>query len=227
MAKIILHKDIEEIRGNVAGMVVKRGVKGQVLSRPPNMDHAGTSSGQRGQRDKMKTNKEAYARIKADPVLLAEYERRARARGTSVWHLVSSENLSGPRSAAKEGLAKTEPTPQASTSSAPSQLLLAWTTVATRDDANRLARDAVERRLAACVQIDGPITSHYVWRDQIEQSKEFRLCFKVLASESEALEKHILAIHPYETPEWIVVPAERVSEKYLSWAAANSHSRPL
>lgn len=106
-------------------------------------------------------------------------------------------------------------------------MLLAWTTVATRADADRLARDAIARKLAACVQIDGPIASHYSWQGRLEQADEFRLCFKFLPDQAAALEKHVLASHPYDTPEWLVVRAERVSEKYLSWARANSSSAPL
>jgi periplasmic divalent cation tolerance protein len=104
---------------------------------------------------------------------------------------------------------------------------IAWTTVATRADADRLAADAVVRNLAACVQIDGPITSHYRWQGQVERSEEFRLCFKCLPSHLESLTQRILETHPYETPEWLVVHADKVGEKYLSWAEANSSTRPL
>ena len=106
-------------------------------------------------------------------------------------------------------------------------MLLAWTTVEKRADADRLAAEAVARNLAVCVQIDGPITSHYRWQGKDERSAEFRLCFKVLESHSAALEDFILTHHPYETPEWVVVRAERVGEKYLSWARANSSTPPL
>jgi periplasmic divalent cation tolerance protein len=51
--------------------------------------------------------------------------------------------------------------------------------------------------------------------------------FKFLPGHSAPLEQHIAAIHPYTTPEWIVVRTERVSEKYLSWAKANSSPLPL
>lgn len=106
-------------------------------------------------------------------------------------------------------------------------MLLAWTTVATRADADRLAADVIAHNLAACVQVDGPIVSHYRWQGQIERSEEFRLCFKLLPEQAAALEKHVLATHPYETPEWLLIPAQRVGEKYLSWAKANSSSAPL
>lgn len=106
-------------------------------------------------------------------------------------------------------------------------MFIAWTTVATRGDADRLAADVVNRGLAACVQIDGPVVSHYRWQGKAERAEEFRLAFKTLPEQRTALERHVLAVHPYDTPEWIVVRAEQVSEKYLSWARANSSTPPL
>jgi periplasmic divalent cation tolerance protein len=106
-------------------------------------------------------------------------------------------------------------------------LLIAWTSVASRADADRLAADAVAHNLAVCVQIEGPITSHYRWAGKVEQTTEFRLMFKCLPAHSAALEARILATHPYQTPEWIVVPAAHVTEKYLSWARENPQRLPL
>jgi periplasmic divalent cation tolerance protein len=106
-------------------------------------------------------------------------------------------------------------------------MLIAWTTVATRGDADRIAADAIAQNLALCVQIEGPITSHYRWEGRDAREEEYRLSFKVLPSHAKALEAHVLAAHPYDTPEWIVVRAERVGEKYLSWATANSTTPPL
>ncbi len=104
---------------------------------------------------------------------------------------------------------------------------IAWTTIALRADAERLAADTVARGLAVCVQIDGPIVSHYRWQGHAEHAEEFRLCFKCLAPQLATLEKHVLSAHPYETPEWLVVRAEHVGEKYLSWAEANSTFPPF
>jgi periplasmic divalent cation tolerance protein len=106
-------------------------------------------------------------------------------------------------------------------------MLLAWTTVANREVADRLAAEAVARGLAACAQIDGPIVSHYRWETKLLRDEEFRLCFKFLPDAAAALEQFVLASHPYETPEWIVVKADATSEKYLSWARANSSNPPL
>ncbi len=106
-------------------------------------------------------------------------------------------------------------------------MLIAWTTVASRDDAEKLANSSITTGLAVCVQIEGPITSVYHWEGRVEQSTEFRLMFKLLAAQSTTLESHVIAEHPYEVPEWIVVPATHIGEKYLSWAQADSTSSPL
>ena len=106
-------------------------------------------------------------------------------------------------------------------------MFIAWTTVEKRADADRLAADAIARNLAVCAQIEGPVTSHYRWQGKDERGEEFRLTFKCLASHVDALEKFVLAHHPYDTPEWLVVRADRVGEKYLSWANANSSTPPL
>lgn len=106
-------------------------------------------------------------------------------------------------------------------------LFVAWTTVATRADAEQLSADTVTQNLAVCVQIEGPILSRYRWHGQVERSEEFRLTFKCLPDRLDALAAHVLAHHPYDTPEWLVVGAETVGEKYLSWARANSSTPPL
>jgi periplasmic divalent cation tolerance protein len=104
---------------------------------------------------------------------------------------------------------------------------VAWTTVSQRPEAESLAQTAVGRGLAACVQIEGPIASHYIWQGRSERTEEFRLMFKCTADQLPALETFVLAQHPYETPEWIAVEASRVGEKYLSWAMANPTNLPF
>jgi periplasmic divalent cation tolerance protein len=104
---------------------------------------------------------------------------------------------------------------------------IAWTTVASRADADRLARETIAANLAVCVQVEGPVTSHYRWNGKDEQAEEFRLVFKCLPVRLAALEEHVISNHPYDCPEWIAVGADRVGEKYLSWAVANSTTPPL
>lgn len=106
-------------------------------------------------------------------------------------------------------------------------MFIAWTTLATRADAEKLAAEVVARGLATCAQVDAPIVSYYIWQGRPEQTEEFRLCLKCLPDRFTALEAHVLSHHPYATPEWLAVRAEHVGEKYLSWAGANATNLPL
>ena len=101
-------------------------------------------------------------------------------------------------------------------------MLIAWTTLENRADAEAIASGAVAAKLAACVQIDGPIESHYRWQGKLEKTTEFRLCFKFAEAREAELESFVFKRHPARIPEWVVVRAARVAEKYLSWAEANS-----
>lgn len=97
-------------------------------------------------------------------------------------------------------------------------MLVGWTTTASREEAEKLAAEAVDRRLAACCQIDGPIRSVYRWEGAVEQAEEYRITFKFLEQQASSLEEWLLQNHPYENPQWLAVPAERISQKYLIWA---------
>ena len=105
--------------------------------------------------------------------------------------------------------------------------MLGWTSVEKKDDAERLARGLIEQSLAACVQIDGPIRSLYRWEGKLQSVDEYRLLVKFIPARGRAVETWLMAHHPYDTPEWLVIRAEHVAEKYLSWARANSTSAPL
>lgn len=106
-------------------------------------------------------------------------------------------------------------------------MLIVWTTVASQPEAETLAAGIIAGQLAACVQIEGPVVSLYRWQGKLERTLEYRLCIKLLPAQLLALEAHVHRHHPYTTPEWIVVRAEHVGEKYLSWAQANSSPLPL
>jgi periplasmic divalent cation tolerance protein len=106
-------------------------------------------------------------------------------------------------------------------------MYVAWTTVAQQADAEALAKTIVSLGLVVCVQIEGPIISYYRWEGRLERAEEYRLAFKFTANRLDELERYVFERHPYDTPEWIVVRAERVGEKYLSWANTNSTNPPL
>jgi periplasmic divalent cation tolerance protein len=106
-------------------------------------------------------------------------------------------------------------------------MLVAWTSVATAAQAESLAEAIIEKGLAVCVQVEGPIRSWYRWEGRLETAEEYRLCIKLQEFQQTPLEVFINAHHPYRSPEWVVVRAEHVGEKYLSWAIAVPTSSTL
>ncbi len=95
--------------------------------------------------------------------------------------------------------------------------LTVLTTADSADMAASLARSAVTARLAACAQVDGPITSTYWWQGEVETAQEWRVLYKTTAERYPALEAHIKAEHSYDTPEVIVGEILTGSREYLAW----------
>ena len=87
--------------------------------------------------------------------------------------------------------------------------------------ARALARAALQARLIACANLIPKIESHYWWQGKIEFGTEVLLVFKTQKSKLAALEKLVLARHPYDTPEFIVLPLSAGNKKYLDWLAAS------
>lgn len=100
--------------------------------------------------------------------------------------------------------------------------LVVLTTTDSAEQAERLARSAVAARLAACAQIDGPITSVYRWQGEVATDREWRVLYKTTAERYPALEAHISRTHTYDTPEIIAVGITHGSEAYLSWLEAET-----
>ncbi|MFE9248811.1 divalent-cation tolerance protein CutA [Streptomyces sp. NPDC007088] len=95
--------------------------------------------------------------------------------------------------------------------------LAVLTTTGTEEKARRLAASAVEARLAACAQIDGPVTSVYRWEGRVETDTEWRVLYKTTAAAFDALSAHIAAEHDYEVPEIIATPITAGGDAYLAW----------
>lgn len=95
--------------------------------------------------------------------------------------------------------------------------LLVLTTIGSEEEAVRLGQALVERRLAACVNIEGSIRSLYLWKDKLEDHTEQILFIKTRADRYAALESAIRELHPYEVPEVIAIPIEKGSPPYLAW----------
>ncbi len=81
----------------------------------------------------------------------------------------------------------------------------------------RLARAALEARLIACANLVPRVESHYWWQGAIEAGAEVLLVMKTTAARLDALEKLVLDKHPYDTPEFLVLPVSRGSRRYLKW----------
>jgi periplasmic divalent cation tolerance protein len=83
--------------------------------------------------------------------------------------------------------------------------------------ARALARAALEARLVACANLLPRIESHYWWRGKLERSAEILLLFKTSRTRLPALERLLLSLHPYDTPEFLVLPVRAGSARYLKW----------
>ena len=87
--------------------------------------------------------------------------------------------------------------------------------------ARALAQSALAARLIACANLLPRVESHYVWQGKIAAAREVLLLIKMRKSKLSALEKLIVAQHPYDTPEFLVLPLAGGNEKYLGWLAEN------
>jgi periplasmic divalent cation tolerance protein len=96
------------------------------------------------------------------------------------------------------------------------ELILILTTMPDDDRAADLARTLVEERLAACVNVHGPMTSTYRWQGRVEVEAERQLAIKTTRANRIALEARLRALHPYEVPEFVVVDATG-SDAYAGW----------
>lgn len=97
------------------------------------------------------------------------------------------------------------------------QVLRVEITVDSREGADRLAASMVERRLAACAQVGGPITSHYRWEGENQRDEEWMIVAKTAADRLDDLVGHVVAEHPYDVPEVVAVPVAGGNPAYLEW----------
>ncbi len=91
------------------------------------------------------------------------------------------------------------------------------TTVALHETAMSISAAIVQERLAACVNVAPAVESIYWWQGKMEHSLEYVLMIKTTVGKVDALRERLLALHPYEVPEFVVLAVESGSEGYLSW----------
>jgi len=99
----------------------------------------------------------------------------------------------------------------------PNQALQVTTTTSERKDADALARAILDQRLAACVQISGPIDSSYWWNDRLETAREWVVTIKTRKDLYKPLEKLLLEQHPYDQPEIVATAIAHISPGYMKW----------
>jgi periplasmic divalent cation tolerance protein len=97
------------------------------------------------------------------------------------------------------------------------EYLQALTTVGSEEAAERISTALVEGRLAACVQVVGPISSRYRWQGEIEVEREWMCVAKTTADRYPELEAAIRELHSYEQPEIVATPIVAGSPGYLDW----------
>lgn len=91
------------------------------------------------------------------------------------------------------------------------------TTAPNRKTAKLIAAELVEQRLAACVQVLGPVASVFHWQGKIESANEWLCLAKARVDQFSSIEQLIRKLHPYDVPEIIATPISAASMGYLNW----------
>lgn len=108
-----------------------------------------------------------------------------------------------------------------------SQARIVLCTVGREQEAHSIARQLVDERLAACVNIVGPIRSVYRWRDAVEDEPEFLLLIKTRASLLGRVERRVIELHSYDVPEVLALTPSGGSAAYLEWLLESTASKPM
>lgn len=90
------------------------------------------------------------------------------------------------------------------------------------DDARRIGRTLVAERLAACVNVMGPMVSLYRWNDEIQEEEERQLVIKTARRRVPALWDRLKELHPYDVPEFVVLTIVDGNDAYLKWIAEST-----
>ena len=98
-----------------------------------------------------------------------------------------------------------------------SEFAIVLTTMPDDPRADELARALIVERLAACVNVHGPMISTYWWKETVEHSAERQLVIKTTRARLPALEARVRELHPYDLPELVIIPIDGGSDAYLDW----------
>jgi periplasmic divalent cation tolerance protein len=99
----------------------------------------------------------------------------------------------------------------------PDEAVVVLVTAGSADEGARIGRTLVEERLAACVNVVGPMRSIYRWEGAVEDAEEWLLVLKARAADFAALEARVRALHSYAVPEVLALPVYGGAAAYLAW----------
>ena len=102
--------------------------------------------------------------------------------------------------------------------------LLIRITCPSKDIAQKIADASVEQRLAACANIEGPVSSTYLWKGVVEQAFEHVLWLKSVSACWDGLEELVTDIHPYDVPAMVAMPCSHVLAAYDDWLEDNTQA---
>jgi periplasmic divalent cation tolerance protein len=108
-----------------------------------------------------------------------------------------------------------------------SSIVIATTTFASKQDASEMAKRILASGLAACVQVEGPLESHYRWKGELAIDEEWRMSIKTVAGSLAGLSELVHKHHPYDLPQWIVVESKQVSDAYGDWVRTSLSTAPI
>jgi periplasmic divalent cation tolerance protein len=97
------------------------------------------------------------------------------------------------------------------------EIVVVLTTVADTDEAETLARQLVDERLAACVNVHPPMVSFYRWQGQVARDAERQMVIKTTRDRVPALGARLKTLHAYDLPEFLVLPVDEADEAYAAW----------
>ncbi|MDA1353382.1 MAG: divalent-cation tolerance protein CutA [bacterium] len=91
------------------------------------------------------------------------------------------------------------------------------TVINSKESANQMAEDILLKKLANCIQVLGPITSHFYWKNQYQIMEEYLLLIKSVEKNQDNIIKYIEENHPYDTPEVLCTPITKMSARFGEW----------
>ena len=103
-----------------------------------------------------------------------------------------------------------------------SGIVSVYATFGSTEEAERIGRQLVEQRHAACVNILGPCRSIYRWEGDVKEADEVAAIFKTTAGQAPALLERLRSLHSYDVPAAVVWPIDQTGESYRQWVVSNS-----